>query len=128
VSRLVDRPRPFVADPAVQLFAHHAADPGFPSDHATAAFAIAVALLLRHRAWGAVVMAFAVVLAVARVAMGVHYPSDVVGGAALGTLVALVLWAPPVRRLLHGLADVVARHVDGAIRAVTPGGWPAPPR
>ncbi len=55
VSRAVDRPRPFVADPAgVHLFARHAADAGFPSDHATAAFAIATALALRDRRWGGV--------------------------------------------------------------------------
>lgn len=120
VSRLVDRPRPFVAHPAtVHLFARHAADPGFPSDHTTAAFAIAVAILLRNRAWGAVVLAFAVVLAVVRVAMGVHYPTDVLGGAALGTLAALALWAPPVRRLLHRIADPAGALLDGALRPVT---------
>src|SRR3954451_19718390 len=76
LSMLVDRARPFVAHPgAVHLFAHHAADAGFPSDHATAAFAIATALLLRSRAWGLAAMAAATVLSVTRVAMGVHYPS-----------------------------------------------------
>ena len=59
VSRLVDRPRPFVAHHGVHLFAAHAADPGFPSDHATAAFAIAVALLLRSRTWGLLALAAA---------------------------------------------------------------------
>src|SRR5436190_17054712 len=55
ISRLVDRPRPFVDQPhGVHLFAAHAPDPGFPSDHATASFAIAVALLLCHRRWGIV--------------------------------------------------------------------------
>src|SRR5919199_1511306 len=71
VSRLADRPRPFVAHPgALHIFAAHAADPGFPSDHATAAFAIAAAVLLRDRRWGVAVMAPAVVLAAGRVAMG----------------------------------------------------------
>jgi undecaprenyl-diphosphatase len=114
VSRLVDRPRPFVAHPdMVHLFARHAADPGFPSDHATAAFAIGVALLLRRRAWGAVVLVLAAVLAVARVGMGVHYPTDVLGGAALGAAAALVLYAPPLRRALDGLADAVGGVLDG---------------
>src|SRR5690349_5751977 len=41
ISELVDRPRPFVVDSGgVHLFSAHAADPGFPSDHATASFAI----------------------------------------------------------------------------------------
>lgn len=121
LARLVDRPRPFVAHPdAVHLFARHAADPGFPSDHATAAFAIAVALLLRQRAWGAVVLVLAVVLAVGRVAMGIHYPTDVIGGAALGSLVAIGLWWLPVRRILHRLADAAGAALDGVVRAFAP--------
>jgi undecaprenyl-diphosphatase len=114
VARIVDRPRPFVADPhAIHLFAQHAADPGFPSDHATAAFAIGVALLLRQRAWGVVVLALATVLAVGRVAMGVHYPSDVIAGAVLGTLVAVGLHRPQVRALVNRIADGVGGAVDG---------------
>jgi undecaprenyl-diphosphatase len=119
LTTLVDRPRPFAADPGgVHLFARHAADPGFPSDHATAAFAIAVALMLRNRAWGAVVLVFATVLGVGRVAMGVHYPTDVLGGAALGALIALALWWPPVRALIHRVADRAGGLLDGAVRAL----------
>jgi undecaprenyl-diphosphatase len=121
LSRVVDRPRPFVADPGtVHLFARHAADPGFPSDHATAAFAIAVALLLRRRAWGSVVLVLAAILAVARVAMGVHYPSDVLGGAALGSATAIALWWAPVRSLLHRLADRAGAMLDAGSAIIRP--------
>jgi undecaprenyl-diphosphatase len=113
VARLVDRPRPFVAHPdQVHLFAKHAADPGFPSDHATAAFAIAVALLLRDRRLGIGALVLATVLAIGRVAIGVHYPTDVIGGAVLGAGCAAVLWLPPVRALLHRLADAAGRVWD----------------
>jgi undecaprenyl-diphosphatase len=109
VSRAVDRPRPFVAHPAaLHLFTQHVPDPGFPSDHATAAFAIAVAVLLRDRRWGAVTLALATLLAVGRVALGLHYPTDVLGGAALGALAALALWIPLPRRLLDRLADLAS--------------------
>lgn len=119
ITRLVDRPRPFVADPgAIHLFAQHAADSGFPSDHAAAAFAIAVAILLRNRRWGTVVLGCAGVLAAARVGMGVHYPTDVLGGAALGALSALVLWLPIVRGRLHALADLAGRAWDGTLHAL----------
>src|SRR4051795_2777721 len=85
VSELVDRARPFVADPhGVHLFSGHAADPGFPSDHATAAFAIATAILLRKRRAGLFALAAASLLSLGRVALGVHYPSDVLAGAAVG--------------------------------------------
>jgi undecaprenyl-diphosphatase len=118
ISRLVDRPRPFVAHPdTVHLFARHAADPGFPSDHTTAAFAIAVALLLRSRRWGLVALAAATILAATRVAMGIHYPTDVLAGAAVGSLAALTLHEPRVRALLHQLADWSGAVLDAAVRA-----------
>jgi undecaprenyl-diphosphatase len=120
LSRLVERPRPFVTHPAaLHLFAAHAPDPGFPSDHATAAFAIAVAVLLRDRRWGAPVLAAAVVLAAGRVALGVHYPTDVVGGALLGTASALALWTPPARRALHAAADLAGRALDAMLSPLT---------
>ncbi|HET8639962.1 MAG TPA: phosphatase PAP2 family protein [Solirubrobacterales bacterium] len=120
ISELVDRARPFVADPgAVHLFTHHSPDPSFPSDHATAAFAIAVAILLRKRAWGVIALAAATVLAIGRVAIGVHYPSDVLAGAALGAAAALLLWAPPLRRRIDWLSDLLGRPVDRAL------GWTA---
>jgi undecaprenyl-diphosphatase len=113
ISELVDRARPFVADPhGVHLFTAHAADPGFPSDHATAAFAIAVAILLRKRAWGLAALVAATVLSVGRVALGVHYPSDVIAGAALGSAAALALWAVPLRSRIDRLADWIGARWD----------------
>ena len=122
IGDLWARPRPYVAHPlAAHLFTSPSADPSFPSDHATAAFAIAVAILVRHRKAGILALAMAVVLSISRVAIGTHYPSDVVGGAALGTLAALVFSHPRVRRPLHALADWAAglyeRVVEALIRA-----------
>ena len=116
ISELVDRARPFVSDPhGVHLFSSHVADAGFPSDHATAAFAIAVAILLRKRGWGLVALAAATVLSVGRVAIGVHFPSDVLAGAALGAAAALVLWIVPVRARVDALADWAGGHWDRAL-------------
>jgi undecaprenyl-diphosphatase len=108
VSHLVDRPRPFAAHADAHLFAPAAHDPSFPSDHATAGFAIAVALFLRNRKLGAVALVVATLMSVSRVAVGIHYPGDVLGGAALGTAAALAMWHPLVRRPLHALADWAA--------------------
>jgi undecaprenyl-diphosphatase len=120
ISELVDRARPFVADPhGVHLFTSHAADPGFPSDHATAAFAIAVAILLRKRGWGIVALVAAAVLSIGRVALGVHYPTDVLCGAALGAAAALALWAPPLRHRVDSLADWVGGYWDRALARST---------
>jgi undecaprenyl-diphosphatase len=125
ITGIWDRPRPYVAHPTdAHLFVSPSADPSFPSDHTTAAFAIAVAIVLRSRRAGYLALAMATILAVARVAVGMHYPSDVLGGALIGTLAALFFWIPPVRRPLHrfadwaaGLYDRVADRFIGALRA-----------
>lgn len=88
VASLVARPRPFVALSGVHLLVPHVPDPGFPSDHAVAAGAVAAGLLLALRPVGLVTAVLAVVMAFTRVYVGVHYPGDVVAGLALGALVA----------------------------------------
>jgi undecaprenyl-diphosphatase len=124
VSELVGRARPFAVDShGVHLFSPHAADPGLPSDHATASFAVATAIFLRHRSAGLVALAAAAILSVGRVALGVHFPSDVLAGAALGAAVALLLWEwRALRDRIDALSDRLGGHWDrvlarGAARA-----------
>jgi undecaprenyl-diphosphatase len=128
VTEFYDRARPFVAHPgALHLFARHAADASFPSDHATASMAIAIAFLLRRRFfWGVLTIVFGVILDVGRVAAGFHYPTDVLGGAAIGALAALLLSAPPLRRGIDAVSDFIGglwdRVVDVVRARVRPGG------
>lgn len=118
VSAAVDRPRPYLAHPdAVQLFVGRSSDPSLPSDHATAAFAIAVAILLRSRRVGIVALVLAALLAFGRVVTGAHYPADVLVGVVLGSTAAMLLYlVRPLRRLLDALADVLAAGRDVAYR------------
>jgi undecaprenyl-diphosphatase len=119
ISEIVDRARPFVVDPhGVHLFSGHTADPGFPSDHATGAFAVAMAIYLRNRAWGAAALVAAAVLSIGRVAIGVHFPSDVLAGALLGCGVALALFAPPLRTRIDRLADLVGGWIETVLARV----------
>ena len=111
IASAVDRARPFVDHPHAHLFLNHSADPGFPSDHATGAFAIAFALVLRDRIVGWIAIVLAVLLSFGRVALGVHYPTDVIAGAVLGLLVALLLWIPAVRVWIDRLSDALGRLV-----------------
>lgn len=70
------------------------ADPSFPSDHATASFAIAAAFLVHGmRRIGLWFLAAAVLVAFSRVYIGTHYVSDVLGGAATGLAAALLVRA-----------------------------------
>lgn len=120
ITEFYDRARPFVTHPhAVHLFAKHGADPGFPSDHATASMAIAAALLLRGRyGWGLLTLIFSVILDFGRVAVGFHYPTDVLGGAAIGGLAALLLWAPPLRTRIDAVVGFLGGHWDRLLDAV----------
>lgn len=118
IGMLWDRPRPYEAHPAdAHLLLSRSPDPSFPSDHATAAYAIAVAILLRHRKAGVVALALATMVSLSRVALGTHYPSDIAGGALLGTLAALALWTPPIRQPLNRLADWAGGVYDHAVDA-----------
>jgi undecaprenyl-diphosphatase len=120
IADLWARPRPYMAHPDAHLFIARSADTSFPSDHATAAFAIAVALLLRHRKAGVIALAMAVVLCVARVAVGTHYPGDVLAGAAVGTAAALVLWHSSVREPLGRLAEFAGGVYDRLLGRLAP--------
>lgn len=87
IIRIWDRPRPFVEHPAIMLLTP-SHDPSFPSDHATFAFGVAVALVLALRRVGLATLLLAVLISFARVYTGEHYVSDVIGGAIIGTTVA----------------------------------------
>jgi membrane-associated phospholipid phosphatase len=86
VKRLVARPRPSHAlpdyDPAVPTPACRS----FPSSHAAASIAFAVALTILGHPWAMGVGAWAAVVTFSRFYLGVHYPTDLLGGAMLGAL------------------------------------------
>ncbi|MFC1420164.1 phosphatase PAP2 family protein [Streptacidiphilus cavernicola] len=109
VRALVRRPRPFVAHPGqLDLLRSHQANGSFASDHATFTMAVAVGILLVNRRYGLIAMALAGFEGFLRVFMGVHYPTDVIGGYALGTATTLLL-APIAMALLVPLAHSAAR-------------------
>jgi undecaprenyl-diphosphatase len=112
ISSAADEQRPFVAIPGVHPLIHHAADAGFPSDHATAAGAVAVALLFVSWWLGLSAVVIALVIAFSRVYVGIHFPQDVAAGLALGGCVALLgiaVVVPLMSRVVGWLADTPLR-------------------
>ena len=101
VKRAVDRPRPHLPPTEPHPLVKLPSDPSFPSGHATVSFACAVtiALLVPRLAFPAILLAVAI--GYSRVYVGVHYPLDVIAGAALGAAIATalrLLVAPRLRR------------------------------
>ncbi|MGP3925264.1 bifunctional phosphatase PAP2/diacylglycerol kinase family protein [Streptomyces sp. 8N616] len=81
----IGRARPVAhAVPLVRRLARHPITTSFPSGHSASAAAFTVGAALESRRWGAALAPVAASVAFSRVYTGVHYPSDVVVGAALG--------------------------------------------
>lgn len=66
-------------------------DSAFPSGHTALAFGLAVTVFMHDRKVGWLFLIGALVIGVARVLANVHYPVDILGGALIGTLVAVVV-------------------------------------
>ena len=84
VNEIYFRPRPFTFDDSVRLLFYHPSDSSMPSNAATVCFALSIAVWLRQREWGVVMLTLGVGMTLARVVGGVHYPADIVAGAWLG--------------------------------------------
>jgi membrane-associated phospholipid phosphatase len=108
LGSIVTEPRPFVADHFTPLVAH-AADGSFPSDHLLVLGALTGGCLPASRRLASVAAVMALLVAIARVYVGIHHPIDVLAGFAIGVACGLAAWAA-----LAPLAPVI----DGADRAL----------
>ncbi|GAB4169721.1 MAG: phosphatase PAP2 family protein [Wenzhouxiangellaceae bacterium] len=94
--RLV-RERPFVVSPDITLGTAPLDRYSFPSGHTMHAVMFTVIAVHWFPALAVVLIPFAVLVALSRVVLGLHYPSDVVAGGLLGWgLAELALWLWPV--------------------------------
>jgi undecaprenyl-diphosphatase len=93
LKHLVNRVRPFKVDKLIEKLSA-GGSPSFPSGHTADAFLIAISLTLlfpKHKWSLALVWIWAIVVAYSRMALGVHYPSDVLGSMVIGGLIAVIV-------------------------------------
>jgi membrane-associated phospholipid phosphatase len=106
IHSIFNRPRPFATSGlSVHLLFYRPTDPSFPSNLAAVVFGLALAVWLMNKRMGTWLLIMAFVACFARIYVGIHYPSDILGGAAFGVVgVALtyfLFWAiSPLVRLL----------------------------
>ncbi len=95
IKNLVDRTRPYVAIDGLEPLGKIPTDPSFPSGHASAAFAVSVALCIalpwimekkKAHLIGVLFIVLSSLISFTRLYLGVHYPSDVLAGIILGII------------------------------------------
>lgn len=86
----INRPRPFTMYAFIEKLST-GGSPSFPSGHTTDAFAIATVICVCYPRWYILLMIYTWAFAVAysRICLGVHYPSDVLGGMTIGIVTVI---------------------------------------
>lgn len=91
LKNLIARERPCWIDSQVLLLIENPKDYSFPSGHSLVSFEGAVSILMKNRRWGTAALILAFLIAFSRLYLFVHFPTDVLFGAALGTVIAFVV-------------------------------------
>ncbi|WP_428992257.1 phosphatase PAP2 family protein [Pseudoxanthomonas suwonensis] len=88
LKRWTRRPRPFTADGRIRAWVAPLDEFSFPSGHTLHAVAFSVVALAYYPWLAALLIPFTASVAVSRVVLGLHYPSDVLAATAIGSLLA----------------------------------------
>lgn len=97
LKNLIARERPCWIDSQIVLLIENPKDFSFPSGHTLVSFESAVSILMKNRRWGIAALVLACLIACSRLYLFVHFPTDVLFGAVLGTVVAVLvgIWILP---------------------------------
>lgn len=92
LGKMIDRPRPFASGNVHELLFHRPTY-SFPSDHAAAFFSVAMAFYLSgYKKLAYMMFSLAIINSFFRIATGIHWPTDILGGAMIGLVAAYLIY------------------------------------
>lgn len=92
IKNIVARPRPYRMIETLSILIPEPGEYSFPSGHTSSSFAAGVVLyLMLPKKYGVPAMILAFLIGLSRLYVGVHYPTDVLGGMVMGTLIAVAV-------------------------------------
>ncbi len=86
LKNIFDRPRPYTVNPDVITIVPKLDSFSFPSGHTRCAVECALVIFLNNKKWGTAALIFAALTGLSRIYLYMHYPTDVLGGVALGII------------------------------------------
>ncbi len=92
LKNLIARERPCWIDTNIALLIPNPHDFSFPSGHTLASFEAAVMIYMHNKKWGRISFILATLIAFSRMYLFVHFPTDIIGGAALGALISIFVY------------------------------------
>jgi len=91
IGPIINRPRPFEGG-SIHEILFHRPDYSFPSDHAILLFALTFSFWLSgYKKLAIVMFGLSLFISAARIAVGVHFPSDIISGGILGIFIAWII-------------------------------------
>mgnify|MGYP003625653349 CR=1 FL=1 len=109
ISLLWQHPRPFVMGIG-HSWLNHAPDSSFPSDHVTIFALTSIVLLFeKERKWGFTILLLGLLVAWARISLGVHYPLDMIGAVVISLISYVII--TPIWRVVGATVTKYFEHI-----------------